>query len=230
MTTFLLVSLIFFVLWLTLLFFSQETRREQIIMSIVGAIMAPGIISVVAVDYRNIVSDQAAVIGIEDFIFAFALFGIAAVLYQVLLGKHLHKLKGERIKIKHPITHLITHLILVLGLWAFITLLLIHVFSLVSIHAMIVGGALIGTYIIADRHDLLFNALITGLLLAMLLFVTEEFFFVRLNPIETMTFWQWNALSKFMIGGVPGEEIMWAAVVGFAIGPLYEWLKRYELK
>ncbi len=230
MTSFLIVSLVFFVIWLAILFFSHETRREQIIMSIVGAIMAPGIILVVAEDYRNIVSDQIAVLGIEDLIFSFALFGIAAVIYQVLLGKHLHKMRGERVKIKHPVTHLITHLILVLGLWAFISLLLIHVFSLASIQALIVGGALIGTYIIADRHDLLFNALVSGLMLAILLFIVEQFFFVRLHPVDAAMFWQWNAVSKFVIGGVPLEELIWAATIGFAIGPLYEWLKRYELK
>ncbi len=230
MTSFLIVSLVFFILWLALIFFSHETRREQIIMSVVGAVMAPGIIAVVAEDYRNIVSEYAAAVGIEDFIFAFSLFGIAAVLYQAVLGKHLHKMRGERVQIKHPVWHMLSHLILTLAIWAFISLLLIYIFNLASIMALIVGGALVGTYIIADRHDLMFNALITGLLLAVLVFLVEQFFFVRLHPVDASHFWQWDAVSTFMIGGVPTEELMWAAVVGFTIGPMYEWLKRYELK
>jgi hypothetical protein len=230
MTSFLIVSLVFFLLWLGLLFFSHNTRREQIIMSVVGAIMAPGIISIVAEDYRNIVSEHATMVGIEDFIFAFSLFGIAAVLYQAVLGKHLHKMRGQRVQIKHPVLHMISHLILVLAIWAFIALLLIYIFSLTSIMGLIVGGAFIGIYIIADRHDLMFNALITGLALALLVFLVEQFFFVRLHPVDAMHFWQWDAVSTFMIGGVPTEELVWAAVVGFTIGPMYEWLKRYELK
>lgn len=230
MTSFLIVSIVLFLVWLTFFFFSEETRREQIIMSMVGAIVAPGILTIVAVDYRNILVEQVGSIGIEDFIFTFSLFGIAAVAYQAILGKHLHRYRGDRIKITHPVIHLLTHLILLLALWAFVSLLLVHVFELESIRSLIVGGVLMGTYIIADRHDLLLNALVSGIFLALLILIIEQFFFVRLNPVDAATFWQWNAISPLLIGGVPLEEIIWSAVVGFAVGPLYEWLRRYEVR
>lgn len=228
MTAFLLTSIIFFVIWLALFLFSNATRREQLIMSVVGLVLSPGILLIAAYDYRQIVSDEVSAVGIEDFLFAFSFFGIAAVIFQALVGKHAHKIRGSRYEMTH-IGHWVGHLLLVLGLWAFAALMLIHVFSLSSIQALIVSGLLVGMYIIADRHDLTMNALLSGLFMAALIFTVEQLFFIRLFPLEAATFWQWDTLSGFIIGGIPLEELMWAAVVGFTIGPLYEWLRKYRL-
>jgi hypothetical protein len=230
MTSFLLVSILFFVLWLVFFLFSNETRKEQLIMSCVGLVLSPGILIISAYDFRNIISEQTtSQIGIEDFIFVFSFFGIAAVIYQVLIGRHAHKLRGSRYEMEH-IGHWVGHLALVFGLWAFVTLVLIHVFTLSSINGLIISGLLIGMYIIADRHDLTMNALLSGLFMAGLVFIVEQIFFVRLFPADAAAFWQFDTLSGFVLGGVPLEELMWAAVAGFTIGPLYEWLRRYELK
>ena len=229
MTAFLLTSIIFFCLWLVLFLFSNETRREQLIMSIVGLVLSPGILLIATYDFRQIVSDEVAVVGIEDFLFAFSFFGVAAVIYQALIGKHAHKLRGSRYEVKH-LGHWIGHLVLILGLWAFSALLLIEVFALSSIQGLIVGGLLVGMYVIADRHDLTMNALLSGLFMAALIFIVEQIFFVRLFPIDAASFWQFDALSGFIIGGIPLEELMWAAVVGFTIGPLYEYLRQYQVK
>lgn len=230
MPTFLFTSLILFLLWLALILFSNNTRREQVIMSIAGLVMTPGILLLVASDFRSIVSPAGRItIGIEDLIFGFSLFGIAAVLYHVALGMHVHKMKGSRIRLSHPILHWFVHLIILLGIWAFTSLLFIDIFELASIRALIIGGLLVGTYMIADRHDLLLNALLTGLSTAILVFVAEQIFFVRLFPEAAATFWQHDAIRLSFVSGVPLEEILWAAVVGFTIGPMYEYLRRYEL-
>ncbi len=230
MPTFLFTSLALFVVWLALMLFSNSTRREQVIMSIVGLIVAPGILLMVANDYRAALSSGSIWIGIEDLIFTFSLFGISAVIYHAILGKHAHKLKGQRIKIGHPVMHWLVHLVLVLGIWAFIALLFIDVFEMASIRALILGGLIVGIYIIADRQDLLFNALVTGLVMAMLVFISEQIFFVRLYPDAVAGFWQFSAIRTFMVSGIPLEEILWAAVVGFTIGPMYEYLRKYELR
>lgn len=228
MTPFLLVSIIFFVLWLVFFLFSNETRKEQLMMSIIGLVLSPGILLIAVTDFRRIISDDTAIIGIEDLIFSFSFFGIASVIYQILIGKHAHKMRGGRYE-THHIGHWVGHLALIFGLWAFAALLLIHVFDLSSIKGLVVGGLLIGIYIIADRHDLTLNALLSGLFMAALIFIVEQIFFVRLFPVDAASFWQFNALSKFVIGGIPLEEIMWAAVAGFTIGPLYEWLRGYRV-
>ncbi len=229
MTAFLLTSIIFFLIWLVLFLFSNETRREQLIMSAVGLVLSPGILLIAAYDFRHIVSDEVSAIGIEDFMFVFSFFGVAAVIYQALIGKHVHKIRGSRYEMNH-LGHWVGHLLLVFGIWAFVTLLLIHVFELSSVQGLIMGGLLVGMYIIADRHDLTLNALLSGLFMAALVFIVEQLFFVRLFPVDAAAFWQFDALSGFLIGGIPLEELMWAAVAGFTIGPLYEWLRQYQLK
>lgn len=211
------------------LLFASETRREQVIMSVVGLVLAPGVLLIASSDYRGMLLDKQTIIGIEDLIFAFSLFGIAAVIYQVLVGRHAHKLRGNRYETRHA-GHWIAHLILTLALWAFVSLLLIYTFSLHPIYAIVCGGLLISMHVIADRHDLMMNALLSGLFTAALVFAAEQIFFIRLFQINTASFWSFDTLSGFIIGDVPVEEIMWAAVVGFTIGPLYEWLRRYEIR
>jgi len=230
MPAFLITSLIFFLIWVFLFVFSKDSRKEQFIMSMVGLLASPAVLLVAASDYRNILFDQPFFIGIEDFIFAFSVFGVASVVYHVLIGQHSHKIKGDRIRTKNTALHFLSHIVLVLALWAFISLLMVYVFNLASVPALIVGGVMIGIYIIADRHDLLFNALVSGVVMAVLVFVLEQIFFVRLFPEAALGFWKAEALSNFLLGGIPIEELMWAAVVGFTIGPLYEWLRKIEIK
>ena len=229
MPSFLLAALVLFFVWLVLFIFSNSTRREQLIMSIVGLVLAPGILVLVANDYRNIISDEIASMGLEDLLFSFSLFGISAVIYQILVGRHAHKIKGPRITHAHPAVHWYVHLVLVLGLWTFVSLLLIDVFELASVRALIVGGLLIGTYTIADRKDLLLDALLSGLFMALLIFLIEQIFFARLFPDVVDQFWRFDQMTTFLIGGIPLEELLWAAVIGFTIGPMYEYLRRYEL-
>lgn len=229
MTSFLLVALLMFLVWLTFFLFSDETRQEQLVMSIVGLVLSPGILIIAATDYRAIISETASAVGIEDLIFAFSFFGVAAVIFQVLVGQHAHKIRGERYKTEH-LGHWIGHLAIIFGVWAVVTLTTVYVFDLTSVQAFIIGGLMVGMYVIADRHDLLMNALVSGFFMASLIFLLENIFFVRLFPLDAGSFWQFDNLSPLLLGGVPMEELVWAGVAGFTIGPLYEWLRHLKLK
>ena len=229
MTPFLFVSIALFIIWIALLLFSKQTRREQTIMSFVGLLISPAIILVASQDYRSGFADQASSLSIENILFVFSLFGIAAVIYEVLFGKHTEKLKKKKLNIKHPL-HWVSHLIIIFGAWAFIAFSLMSAFSLASVQSFIVSGLLIGTYIIADRKDLLFNALLSGLLLAILIFLVEQIFFAYLFPESASILWQTSSLSGYFLGVVPIEEIVWAGVAGFAIGPLYEYVRDLKVK
>lgn len=229
MTSFLLVSLLFFVIWIAFLLFSEETRHEQLVMSAIGLVLSPAVLIMAVTDFRAIATEPAAIIGVEDLIFAFSFFGIAAVIYQVLIGKHAHKIRGPKYEVHHA-GHWFAHIILVLGLIAVTSLLLIYVFDLSSVKAFAIGALLIGMYVVADRHDLLMNALVSGIFMASLLFLLEQLFFVRLFPVEAGQFWQFDQLSPLLLGGVPMEELMWAAIAGFTVGPLYEWSRHLRLQ
>ena len=80
---------------------------------------------------------------------------------------------------------------------------------------------MVGIYIVADRKDLLYNALFSGLIITIVVFVIEQLFFVRLYPGA--------AATLTTLGGVPMEQLVWAAVVGFAIGPLYEYVRHWRI-
>lgn len=228
MSPFLYASLALFAVWAVVLFLSKRTRHEQIVMSVIGLVLAPGAMAVASIDYRN--APATGIVGIEDLLFAFCVFGIASVIYQFALGKHTKKLRGARILLSHPATHWLAHLVIALGIWAVVALSLTAVLGLSSIQAVIVGGLLVGTYVIADRKDLLFDALLSGIFVAVLVFAAEQLFFVRLFPEAAAQYWQDGNLSGIVLAGVPFEEILWAGVVGFAIGPLYEYMRDMRVK
>ncbi len=227
---FLALSVSLLVVWLIIFFFSKETRREQLFMSVVGVVLAPGVLYVALSDYRRSLPVSGAPIGIEDFLFAFALCGISAVIYQVVFGRHLSKLRGERFFVRPRHLHWVSMLVIVTGIWAAISLTLTTLFPINSVYAFAVGGLLIGTYVIADRHDLLLNALVSGAFVALLVFVLEQVFFTRLFPVDAGSVWQIENLSGTLFGASPIEELLWIGVVGFTLGPLYEYVRGYRLK
>jgi len=228
MSPFLLVSIALFLVWSALFFLSTATRREQAIMSIVGLLLSPGALFFASADFRS-GGESASAFGVENFIFSFALFGVAAVVYQAAFGKRVAAWRGDRYRIAHPGLHWASHLAILLGIWVFVALVTSLVFHLTMIQSVTVGGLLIGIYVIADRQDLLLDALLSGIFSAILVFVMEQLFFARLFPEAALSFWNIDNLSGIVLGGIPVEEILWAAVVGFAVGPLYEYIRRYRL-
>jgi len=227
--SFLFTSLVLFGIWLAFLLVSSSTRKEQLIMSFVGLAIAPALLLISSI--QSDVFNQATIsVGIEDLVFSFSLFGIAAIIYHVLLGKHVHKLKGSRLHIPHPILHWFLHLLLVLSLWVFFTLLFLALFQLSLIQSVTIGGLMIGIYIIADRHDLLTDAVLSSLFLTVLILAVEQLFFVRWFPDAIAHIAPWNTIPFYLISRIPSEEFIWTAVVGFTIGPMYEWLRKFGLK
>ena len=66
--------------------------------------------------------------------------------------------------------------------------------------------------------------------MAVMIFVVEQIFFLRLFPETFANLSLLSNTSSYVLGSVPMEEILWAAVVGFTIGPLYEYLRRFRLE
>jgi hypothetical protein len=231
MASFLYVSLVLVLIWLALFFFSKGTRREQIIMSIVGLVLSPAAILVASLDYRNQAALAQPIISIEDLLFAFALFGIAAVIYQAIFGKHAERAAlASQPKRRASMFRWAAELILILCLWISISVASLVIFHLTSIQSVIVGGLLIGIYMIASRKDLLTDALLSGLFVAILIFLTEQLFFVRLFPEVAAEYWNVKNLSGISLAGVPLEEVLWSGIVGFTIGPVYEYVRRWKLR
>ena len=228
MASFLYVSLVLLVVWLALFFFSKQTRREQLILSVVGLCISPAAILVASLDYRGGSAAPKSILSIEDLLFGFALFGIAAVIYQAMFGKHAEQYPKQKIQVS--LLRWSAELVLILTLWISISVAALIVFVLSSIQSVVVGGLLIGIYMIANRKDLLTDALLSGLFVAILVFLSEQLFFVRLFPDAAQSYWNTAYLSGFSLAGVPIEELLWSGMVGFTIGPVYEYVRRWKLK
>lgn len=228
---FLLLSLVLFVLWCVFFLFSKSTRIEQLTVSVFGFLLAPGMILLVLLnDFRQTLSVSSITMGMEDLLFAFSLSGIASVIYHVLLGKRISKCSYKKHYLHISQTHWIARLVILLALWLGITLLLIMLFPVNSVYAFLVGGLLLGMYIIINRQDLLFDALFSGLFLVFLIFILEQLFFFRFFPDAGLSFWQQQAsVSEINVWGIPLEELLWSATVGFALGPLYEYARKVKL-
>ncbi len=218
MSYFLFLSILLFLFWFLFLFLSRATRKEQLIMSLAGLVLSPAIL-LVSLGSVQVAGGSVVGIGIEDFLFSFSFFGIAAVIYQAILGKHMKSWKGKRYIFIHPTIHWFAHLVMVLALWIILSFMFIVIFPLSSIHAFAMGGLLIGTYVIAHRHDLFFNAIVSGFMVTILLFILEQIFSFRLS----------TEVGGALVSSVSTEEFVWAWVVGFAIGPLYEYLRHQKL-
>jgi len=197
-------------------------------MSLVGLILTPAIILVATSDYRADGTIISGFLGIENFIFAFSLTGVAAVAYEVIVGRRLAPIRRKHLGGKHPLNWIST-LIIVLGGWTLISASALYLFPINSVYAFMIGGLLVATYIIADRHDLLLDAIFSGLFLAILVFGLEQIFFVHIFPETATTFWQTERLSGFLLGGLPVEEIIWIAIVGLSVGPVYEFVRNYKI-
>ena len=95
--------------------------------------------------------------------------------------------------------------------------------GMISIYA---SGILLlcgGLVTIALRHDLLTDAIVSGIAFAVL----SALFFILytyLFPTIVAEWWNTELLIEIPFVQYPLEEIMWAFAFGFSAGPMYEFL------
>lgn len=222
---FLYASLTLFLIWIALIIFSKETRREQWIMSFLGLLLTPGALNLVLHSPSAGTPVIGATAPIEVTLFGFSLFGIAAVAYQVILSKRpIKKRKREKLSPIHM--HWLSHIVIIGAIWVLISTFSFAVLGVSAIMSAALGGLLIGSYIISARHDLLEDALVSGFVLGLLVFLLGQLFGAQFIASST----PFTHESAFLIGSVPIEEIVFAIIVGFSVGPLYEYVRQTRLR
>ena len=80
-----------------------------------------------------------------------------------------------------------------------------------------------------QRPDLLKNAVISGILVAMLMIVFYTIY-ISIFPNIIKDVWILDNLSNVLIFGAPIEEFTWAFSWGFCAGPIYEFYKGIKEK
>lgn len=225
----LILSLMLLFVWLVIFSFlkSVESRKEMLIVSSWTSLL--GLTEPLFVpEYWNPPSlfDLALKTGfdIESLIFAFAVGGIGAVMYEAIFrSKHIKISALEQ----HSQHHRFHYLVLASAPLAFVVLLITTNFNpIYSAIIALVIGFLTSWYC---RPDLVKKMIVSGLLFAIIYFIA----FSLLNlffPGYTKAVWNLSALSGIIALGVPVEELLWAFTFGLYWSNVYEHLGWYKLK
>jgi hypothetical protein len=215
---YLLGSLLLLAVWVIIFWLSKNLRREMLTASI---IILPAALSEVFFVPGYWLPDTigSPKLSIEDFIFTFAIGGIIAICYELVLGiKHFKHLrlcncyKGEGS-------------LLLIGIF-----IIFAAYFLVKINFMyaVYIGIIIDILLISiKRSDLIKKIIFSSLIFGIFYFV---FFAIFSRFIPGFLFhWNFSALSGIILMGVPLEEIIWAFLTGALIGPIYEYLLGIKL-
>ena len=214
-------NMIFAVIWLILFLVRKDLRREMIILSLVGGAIFPAAL-IYLPDYwypEHIVG--GFMLGIEDFLFAFLIAGIGAVLYEVIFGK-VHALCECRKRDPRELLPIITV--------AIATLLgLTFIFKLNSIYSSYVAFIIIFGYIAYFRRDLFWQGIISGFSVGLLMLIFYQIW-IWIYPGIIESWWKLQNISGILILGTPLEEIIWGFTWGLVGGTVYEFIKGVSVK
>lgn len=223
---YLAMTIPFLVLWLGLFLRSRKTRREQLLMSIL--LVPIGIASELIYfrDYwlpRSVASFTlfGVPVLLEDALFAFAIGGIAAVIYEVLARRHLRRRRGGK-----------RHSVALFALLAAAVMLALWFAGVNSIYATSIGAVLMALLIIIRRHDLLRDSFFSGLMVMATMFWAYSLLLgTAANGRELLL--QAGLLDDIPTSanllGVPLTELLWGFAFGMMAGPAYEYLRNYRL-
>lgn len=213
---YLIGNVIFAAVWLILFWARKDLRREIIVLSIIGAALFPlALIYLPDYWYPDHITGNFP-LGIEDFLFAFFIAGIGAVLYEAVFGKT-HTLCDCRKKDpKRLISIIVISIVVLLGLT--------FVFKLNSIYSSYVSFLIIFGYIIYFRRDLFWQAMISGFGVGLLMLLFYQIW-TRVYPGIIEHWWQLQNISGILIFGTPLEEIVWGFTWGLVGGTIYEFVR-----
>ena len=220
-------SLLFLAVWLIIWLLKPKLRKEMFWVSLFT--MPFGLTEPLFVpEYWNPPSlfNLAAKIGfdIESLIFCFAVGGIGAVLYEVLV-KVKHKKMNKREK--HNKKHKFHLLALSSPVVVFIPL---HLFSKLNpIYSASISMFVGGIAAIFCRHDLKKKIWMGGVAFLALYFVFFLFFDLA-YPNLVQEVWNFSAISGILLLGVPLEELMFAFTFGMLWSSVYEHAMWYKIK
>ncbi|HCM51585.1 TPA: hypothetical protein DIS56_00400 [Candidatus Saccharibacteria bacterium] len=208
-------SLIIFPLWLLLLYHRKDLARELFTMSIIGGLLAILFAPPFLHDYWHPTYTLPlwSFGGIEDFIYGFFIVGIASVVYEELFGKKFVKRKGR----KKSFSRFVLPALALYGLAFYLPVYL----GLPSIYAALFSFAVLASVIVSIRHDLLMDALVSGLVVGSLTLL-GFILFLKIYPAVVNRFWDLDGVNSFSFIGIPLGELLWAFGLGAASGPVYE--------
>lgn len=223
---YLITSLLLLLVWVLLYWIKPQVRKKMLLVSFLTAplgLTEPFFVPLYWFPFTLFDLAQQTRFDLESLLFSFAVGGIAAVLYESLLGKSRKPVSAHEM---HQRRHRFHRLVLFspfisFGLLYFLTL-LNPIYS--AIIAMTIGA--IATWLC--RPDLL-KAMLTGSILFLVIyFLVFLVGFVWLFPGYVEAVWNLPAISGVLIVGIPVEELLFAVSLGAMWSSVYEHFTWYK--
>ena len=223
--SYLIGDLTLLIVWFILFYFRKNVRKEMLIISLligIGGLFAE---TIYTIDWWQPLTITGTLIGIEDFLFGFAIGGIGSSIYEVIFKK---TVKIKKINQKKRFNQ--NKNILLFG--ASIVVLLFITFFLMklnSFYSSIISLGIPIIYMNVKRKDLILNSILSGfflMLTSFLAFITVEL--ITLGWINSA--WFLENLSGIIILTAPLEDLIWFFLMGMFIGPLYEFWKEGKIQ
>lgn len=198
--------------WLLLFGLRKESRREMMITSLIFAPLGPVAMYFHVIDYFDPQTLFDSPWSIENWVIGFTNGGIGAVLYEQVCrhGRFSYSQPGS-------VLPLLTAVPLGVG-WMGTSVFFLN-FS--SLYAAVIFMLIVGLSMLLLRPRLIPNAVISGVLFALFLWLFY-FLFQSVYPDFFTRLWHTQGLSGISIIGIPVEEILWGFTVGFMLGPASE--------
>lgn len=221
MYEYLIGDFIFLAIWLILYFIRNDLRKGMLFSSLLSAPL--GLTEIFFIPwYWNPKTLFNLVPGIESILFAFSVGGIAAVLYEIVLNKHLRKAREKKIETKKLYYALICVCVSFFLLNA--------IFKKDVMYSAIISMFLGSIVIIWTRGDLKKEIIIGGILFLIAYFALFFILNTFILPDFVAKNWNFEHLIGITILGIPIEELLWAWSFGSLWAPIYEFFKGYTIK
>ncbi len=203
-----------FFIWLVIFLCNKNLRKEMLIASLIATPAALSEFFFVP-EYWYPDAIISPKLSIEDFLFSFAVGGIAAVLYELVVRRVKHKRLCDCLhESRLPVLVLLVGVVVV-----FITYFIFRINFMIAAYIGILTDL---SLMVLTRPDLTRKLLLSSLLFG--LFYTLFFALFTVIVPGFTAHWNPKALSGLTFLKVPIEEILWGFGAGGLFGPIYEYL------
>lgn len=202
--------------WLALYLSKKSVRKEMLHVSLWTAPLGPLSELFYIHDYWRPEYLGGLSFGIEDLLFAFFIGGIGAVICEALMGPRWRVGHTRRRR------NTLVPLVLVGIAWMYAG---VFWLGLNSIYVSSLGLLAVGTVLIHRCKSYLRDAVMSGVLTALIMFAAYQILFL-VYPNIIARWWFLDSISGMLVIGVPIEELLWAFSWGFFVNPLYEFIVR----
>lgn len=214
--------------WFLIIVIKPELRREMLILGTFSLFLLP-LAFTVNEGFGSNAPGAFVELSLMDLIFSFVLAGIAGGIFHTIFGKHYHRLPKIKpmVRTKEPFAQFwFIRLFLAFMVFTWGVVLLSFLFGLNIATATLFSSIVVALYILSSRKDLLIDSLVSALLTGFIVFIAA-WIASSFSAID-FTISPISSTSTFL--AVPIDLLLWSGAIGLAIGPLYEFIRRFELK